>query len=268
MVIFPNCKINLGLHILQKRNDGYHDLETVFYPIPVYDVLEIISSKTTQFNTTGIPINVSGDNLCIQAYRLLKNDYPQLPEVNIHLHKVIHIGAGLGGGSADAAFTLILLNKKYNLGISDEKLFGYALQLGSDCPIFILNKPALAKGRGEVLEEINCTLSPYKMLLINPGIHINTGELFGKITPSLPKTNLREIIQLPVSEWKHQLTNDFEKIVFAEHPVIEGLKKSMYENGAVYAAMTGTGSSVFGLFHEEVDFATQEGYFKKWIAFN
>jgi 4-diphosphocytidyl-2-C-methyl-D-erythritol kinase len=269
MVVFPNCKINLGLNVLQKREDGYHNIETVFYPVRVYDVLEIITSADHQnsLTTSGIPIAHDEENLCLKAYYLLKKDFPQLPAIKMHLHKTIPVGAGLGGGSSDAAFALSLLNKKYNLGIPEQQLFVYALQLGSDCPYFLLNKPALAAGRGEVLNEITLSLSKYKMLLINPGIHINTKEIFKEIKAAIPAKNIQEIIQQPVSTWKNELTNDFEKIVFFKHEEIKKIKESMYQHRAMYAAMTGTGSTVFGIFDvaDEVNFIIEKKYFHKWI---
>jgi 4-diphosphocytidyl-2-C-methyl-D-erythritol kinase len=268
MVIFPNCKINLGLNILQKRADGFHDIETVFFPLPVTDALEIITSEnTTQFKNTGIPAGENENNLCLKAYGLLKKDYPQLPEINMHLHKAIPIGAGLGGGSADAAFTLLLLNKKYELNIPDSKLSGYALQLGSDCPFFLLNKPCIASGRGEIMEEINLSLSSYKILLLNPGIHINTKEIFQQIKPAFPPKRIKEIIHQPIDTWKRELTNDFEKIVFVLYPQIEKIKESFYQHNAIYASMTGTGSTVFGIFDksDELDYPDEKGYFQKWV---
>ena len=269
MVIFPNCKINLGLNVIRKRPDGYHDIETIFFPIPITDVLEIITSEETQINITGIPIDFSGENICLRAYHLLKKDYPVLPELKIHLHKVIPVGAGLGGGSANGAFTLLLLNKKYNLQIPEQKLYGYASELGSDCPFFILNKPAFASGRGEILEELPLFLSEYQMLVVNPGIHINTKEIFQQITPNEDSTSIKDIILLPVNEWKNKLTNDFEKIVFKKHTVIKNLKDQMYENGAIYAAMTGTGSTVFGLFskNENINFTADPNYFQRVLTF-
>jgi 4-diphosphocytidyl-2-C-methyl-D-erythritol kinase len=269
MVAFPNCKINLGLNVLQKREYSYNNIETVFYPVPLYDILEIITSSDhqTSLNTSGISISQYEENLCLKAYHLLKKDFPQLPPIKMHLHKIIPVGAGLGGGSSDAVFTLSLLNKKYNLDISGPQLFVYALQLGSDCSYFLLNKPAIATGRGEVLKEINLQLSKYKMLLINPGIHINTKEIFKEIKPAIPAKSIQEIIQQPVSTWKNELTNDFEKIVFHKHEEIKKLKEIMYQHGAVYAAMTGTGSTVFGIFDaaDEIDFTKEKGYFHKWI---
>lgn len=268
MVIFPNCKINIGLNILQKREDGYHDIESIFFPLPFTDVLEIISSKgTSHFENSGISAGKNDKNLCLKAYHLVKKDYPQLPEINMHLHKAVPIGAGLGGGSADATFTLFLLNKKYELNIPDSSLFDYASQLGSDCPFFLLNKPCLASGRGGIMAEIELSFSPYKILLINPGIHINTKEIFQKITPGIPSKKIKAIIEQPIESWKKELTNDFEKVVFSLHPEIKKIKESLYQHKAIYASMTGTGSTVFGIFNktDEVDYPVEKRYFQKWI---
>jgi len=269
MVTFPNCKINLGLNVVQKRKDGFHDIETVFLPIPFYDALEILpsSNNTTTLTVTGLPIVNDGENLCLKAFKLLKNDFPLLPEIEIQLHKVIPIGAGLGGGSSDAASMLLLLNKKFNLQIERQKLLSYSLQLGSDCPFFIINKPCLAKGRGEILEGINLSLSSYKIILINPGIHINTGEIFQHINATTPAKPIGDIIRQPVSTWEDELVNDFEKIVFHRHPVIKKIKENLYNHKAIYAAMTGTGSTVFGIFNkrDEVDFSVENEYFHRWF---
>ena len=268
MVTFPNCKINLGLNIVGKRNDGFHDIETVFFPLPLFDVLEVVTSQIkTEFINTGISGGETNNNLCLRAYEILKTDFPLLPEIKMHLHKTIPVGAGLGGGSADAAFSLALLNNKYNLNISSQNLLGYALQLGSDCPFFLINKPSFASGRGEILEEIDCSLSDYKILIINPGIHISTRELFQQISPSIPEKNIREIIAQPVDSWKNILVNDFEKIVFQNQPEIKNIKEELYQHNAVYASMTGTGSTVFGIFNanEEIKLAPEKGYYYKWI---
>ncbi len=259
MIIFPNCKINLGLRIVRKRNDGYHDLETVFYPIPLCDVLEIIrdpqhqqiNTTTVQFSTTGISVDGNiQDNICIKAFNLLQKDFPQLPAIQMHLHKAIPIGAGLGGGSSDAAFTLSLLNKQFNLGLQGEQLVNYALQLGSDCPFFIINKPCSATGRGEILEPTAIDLSSYKFIIVNPGIHISTVHAFSGITPALPTQLVKEIIQQPIETWKNELVNDFEKTVFSQHPEIGAIKKKLYDGGALYASMSGTGSTVYGIFEK------------------
>lgn len=258
MIVFPNCKINLGLHILQKRADGFHDLETVFYSIALQDALEIIQhpapSTDVEFSATGLPVDGSlSDNSCVKAYHLLKKNFPQLPAIKMHLHKTIPMGAGLGGGSADGAFTLILLNKKFNLGISEEGLIEYALQLGSDCPFFIKNTPCYAAGRGEVLQAIELNLSHFKFIIVHPGIHINTGWAFSQIVPSAGKPSFKELIQQPIEQWKDVLQNDFEEAVFPHHPEIKMIKETLYQNGAVYASMAGSGSTVFGIFQKETD---------------
>ena len=253
MIAFPNCKINLGLHILQKRADGFHDLETVFYPISLRDGLEIIQNASPSqeiiFTSSGLHIDVRPeDNICVKAYCLLKKDFPQLPAIKMHLHKTIPLGAGLGGGSADGAFTLLLLNKKFNLSLSQEQLIQYALQLGSDCPFFIINKPSYATGRGENLQAIELDLSSYQIVVINPDIHINTGWAFSQITPHKERKSLKEIIRLSITEWKECLKNDFEEAVFLHHPEIKDIKEQLYEQGAVYSSMSGSGSTVYGLF--------------------
>ena len=256
MIIFPNCKINLGLNILRKRRDGYHDLETIFYPLPLHDVLEIITlpgeGSSLSFTTSGSIIEGSNDNnLCVKAYDLVKRNHPTLPPAKIHLHKAIPTGAGLGGGSADAAFTLKLLNEKFGLQLTIHQLIDYALQLGSDCPFFIINKPAFAEGRGEIMEPIALDLSAYKFIIVNPGIHINTAKAFSGITPAPPTKSLKEIIQQPIDSWKNELVNDFEKSVFLQYPEIEAIKNKLYEEGAVYASMSGSGSTLYGIFRKD-----------------
>ena len=253
MLSFPNCKINLGLHNLGKREDGFHNLETVFYPIVFKDALELIpatnNSTEIEFTGTGLPVDGNiADNLCVKAYHLLKKDFPKLPALKVHLHKTIPMGAGLGGGSADASFMLKMLNDKFKLNLSTDQLLHYALPLGSDCPFFIINKPCFATGRGEVLEEIKVDLAAYKIVLINPGIHINTGWAFSNISPALPKISVKEIVQQPITTWKDELKNDFETAVFAAHPQVKEIKENLYQQGAIYAAMSGSGSTVFGIF--------------------
>lgn len=273
MIVFPNCKINLGLNILRKREDGFHDLETVFYPIHFNDALEVITNSSSEpgaeFVMTGLKIDGSAtDNLCVKAYGLLKKDFPQLPAIKIHLHKTIPTGAGLGGGSADAAFMLKLLNEKFHLNLSTSQLINYSLKLGSDCPFFILNKPCFATGRGEKLEEIQLDLSAYQVMLINPHIHINTGWAFSQINPALPEKSVKEIIRQPISTWKGELKNDFEEAVFAAHPSIKSIKEDLYNQGAVYASMSGSGSTVFGIFDKAVSSITVKNgndYFTKII---
>ena len=254
MILFPNCKINLGLNITRKRPDGFHDLQTFFYPIPITDALEVITLEDKnapfQFTLSGTSIDASTENICIKVYQLLKKDY-QIPPVTMHLHKAIPVGAGLGGGSADGTFTLLLLNKKFNLNLTEDQLLHYALALGSDCPFFIKNVPCIATGRGEVLQPMPLDLSAYKLVLINPGIHINTGWAFSQLQPKEPETPLAQIIQLPIDKWKGNLINDFEDSIFSHHPEINGIKETLYSTGAIYASMSGTGSSVFGIFEKD-----------------
>lgn len=249
MINFPNCKINLGLQVLDKRPDGYHDLCTIFYPLAVRDVLEAISAAETTITVTGIPVDGDPEkNLCIKAWQLLKNDYPDLSPVSIHLHKIIPMGAGLGGGSADGAFMLQLLNRKYQLNIPTEKLMEYALQLGSDCPFFLHNKPCIATGRGETLTPVELNLTNYSFLLVHPGIHVNTGWAFSQISPAAANADLAAIIQQPVEQWRDQLVNDFEAPVCKHFPEMQAIKDKLYNAGAIYASMTGSGSCFFGIF--------------------
>jgi 4-diphosphocytidyl-2-C-methyl-D-erythritol kinase len=271
MIVFPNCKINLGLNILRKRQDGFHDLETVFYPIGLQDALEVVQNTKNE----SINLQISGtlidgkieDNICLKAYNLLKSDFPNLPPVNFHLHKVIPTGAGLGGGSSDGAFTLILLNKKFNLGLSEEQLINYALSLGSDCPFFIKNAPCFATSRGEIMEEVPLDLSSYQIILINPKIHVNTGWAFSRIVPGRQSYALRDVINDPVVEWRDKICNEFEPPVFQAFPEIKEIKEQLYNKGAVYASMTGSGSTVFGIFEKNATPALSfpHHYFQKTV---
>lgn len=270
MLLFPNCKINLGLRILNKREDGFHNLETVFYPISINDALEIIPAAgiDLHFSQTGLTVDGNeADNICVKAYHLLKKDFPQLPGIKMHLHKAIPMGAGLGGGSADGAFLLQLLNTKFQLQLTQQQLINYALQLGSDCPFFIINKPCFATGRGEIMEPIALDLSAYKIAIINPGIHVNTGWAFSQLTPAVPAKSILQIIAQPIQTWKDELKNDFEESVFAAHPSIQSIKKILYSNGALYAAMSGSGSTVFGIFEKAVTLKMfeEKGYFVKLV---
>ena len=254
MICFPSCKINLGLRITNKRADEYHALETVFFPISIKDALEIIiepnaSAAPITFTSSGLQINGEpSDNLCFKAYEILKKDFPSIPNIKMHLHKHIPMGAGLGGGSADGAFTLVALNQLFNLQLSEQALLNYALQLGSDCPFFILNCPAYATGRGEILKPIHVNLDGYSIVIVNPGIAISTKLAFSLITPKVPDTNMEAIICEPVTAWKHSLLNDFEAPIFNSFPELANIKDTLYQKGAVYASMTGTGSTVYGIF--------------------
>ena len=264
MIIFPNSKINLGLHILNKREDGFHNLETVFYTLPLKDALEIIRNEEQDagevvfLNSGNLIEGDTQNNLCIKAYHLLKKDYPLLPAIQMHLHKTIPMGAGLGGGSSNAAFALKLLNDKFQLGLSTQQLIDYALQLGSDCPFFILNKPCFATSRGELIEPVVLDLSSYQFAIVNPGIHVSTSWAFANLRPDneknvdasgrLERPDLRAILQQPIHAWKDQLINEFEEPVCKQYPEIANIKQQLYDAGAIYASMTGSGSTVFGLF--------------------
>lgn len=252
MLIFPNAKINIGLNIINKRPDGYHNIETVFYPVNLSDILEFIeTAENTKFTNTGINLDIEKkDNLILKAYHLLKKEY-NLPELKIHLHKIIPTGAGLGGGSSDAGFMLKSLNDYFNLNISEEKLENYAQQLGSDCPFFIKNKPVFAEGTGNIFSESRLDLSNYFILIVKPEIHIPTKLAFSGIQAKSPNQSLKELITLPVSEWKNQIKNDFESNVFKQFPIIKKIKDTLYESGAIYTQMSGSGAAVFGIFNKE-----------------
>jgi len=249
MVSFPPCKINLGLNILNKRPDGYHNLETCFYPVPWTDILEIIPSDTLTFSSSGNAIpGRAEENLCLKAYSLLWKEF-NLPPVKIHLHKIIPTGAGLGGGSYDAAHTLRLLNSIFQLNLSDEKLMNYAATLGSDCAFFVQDKPMIGSGRGEVLSEIDMKLKGKFLMLVKPDIHVSTAEAYAHVKPHPPEFTLHHIFtSRPLNEWRHSLRNDFEESVFVRYPEIQKLKEKMYALGAGYASMSGSGSTVFGIF--------------------
>jgi 4-diphosphocytidyl-2-C-methyl-D-erythritol kinase len=249
MISFPNGKINLGLYITGKRADGYHDLETIFYPVNVNDVIEIIPSQKFHFSTSGLKVNGStDDNLCIKAYQILKKDFPSLANIHMWLHKHIPMGTGFGGGSADGAFTLKLLNEKFQLNLSLGQLIGYSSQLGSDCPFFIVNKPCFASGRGELLERVALDLSHYSFVLVHPRVHISTTWAFSQVTPKPAEKNIKEIISLPIAAWKHALKNDFEEPVLKKYPELLGIKEKLYDAGALYCSMTGSGSAFYGIF--------------------
>lgn len=257
MIVFPNAKINIGLFVVQKRADGFHNLETVFCPIALSDILEIQrkegESGEYEFKNTGIEIGgVPEKNLAVRAYQLLAQEYA-LPALYIHLHKVIPFGAGLGGGSSDAAFMLRALNEYFELNLSQEKMIGYASRLGSDCAFFIIDRPVFASGKGEVLEEVSLDLKNYRIVLLKPDFGVPTPEAYAGITPAFAKCNLRELPQYALDTWKDEVENDFEKTVGAKYPRIMELKRDLYESGALYAAMTGSGSAVFGIFEQKIE---------------
>lgn len=248
MISFPPCKINLGLRILRKRGDGYHDLETFFYPVGLRDALEMLPAASVSLHVSGnaIPGDPSS-NLCVKAFELLAADFPAIRPVDIYLHKQIPTGAGLGGGSSDGASALLLLNRLFRLGLSREALVEYAARLGSDCPFFIYDGPCYATGRGEVLTPVTIDMSGYELVLVNPGIHVPTGWAFGQLSPGAAK-GMGGVVP-PVPEWRDLLVNDFEEPVFAAYPEIGRIKERLYAAGAVYASMSGSGSTVYGWFH-------------------
>lgn len=254
MVAFPPCKINLGLNILRKRSDGYHDIDTCFYPIPWSDILEIIPSDEFSFSLSGNTIpGEDHDNLCVKAYRMMQAVY-SLPAVKMHLHKIIPTGAGLGGGSSDAAWTLRLLNDLFGLNLSKEVLKEYAARLGSDCAFFVHDIPMIGSGRGEVLTPVKISLKGKHLVLVKPDIHVSTAEAYKGITPAEPVHKISDVLGMPISEWKKFLVNDFEKTVAKKFKVIEEIKEKLYKTGADYASMTGSGSAVYGIFTVKPDF--------------
>ena len=249
MIVYPNAKINLGLNVLRKREDGYHDISSVFYPVKEYvDILEIIKSERFQFTKSGIEIP-DGENICEKAWKLLDTDFG-IGNVKIHLHKQIPIGAGLGGGSADASFTLKYLNELFDLNLNNKDLEKYALRLGADCPFFIDNTPKLVEGIGEKMTSIDLDLSNYEIRLVNPDIHISTKEAYSGIVPKTPVLSVEKIIELPIIEWKGKLKNDFEESIFEKHLQLEGIKDELYKQGSIYSSMSGSGSIVFGVFEK------------------
>lgn len=257
MVSFPPCKINLGLHVTGKRPDGYHDLETCFYPVPWTDILEVIPANTFAFSSSGNEIpGMRDQNLCVKAYQLLARDF-SIDPVLIHLHKIIPMGAGLGGGSSDAAHVIRMLNEIFNLNLPQEKMIQLAASIGSDTPFFIQDRPMLGTGRGEVLSDIQVDLQGRFLVLVNPDIHVSTSEAYALVRPAEPEVRLSEILSRPLVKWKDLLKNDFEDSVFTKYPAIKELKDKLYSLGAVYASMSGSGATVFGLFENEFNVASE-----------
>ena len=256
MLVFPNCKINLGLNITQKRQDGFHDIETVFYPVNWCEALEVIEDKSLNapftFSESGLPINGKiEDNLIYKAYILISETHT-IPPIKVHLHKALPMGAGLGGGSADAAFFINLVDQKFDLKLTFDEKSTIASKLGSDCSFFLKNQPVFAKGKGNEFSPIKVDLSNYYILVVYPNIHSNTKNAYDGIVPEIPKKDLRSIIEdQPITTWKNNLHNAFEETVFIKYPQIKTLKDDFYSNGALYACMSGSGSSVFGIFEQK-----------------
>ena len=271
MITFPIAKINLGLNIVERRTDGYHNLETVFYPVAINDALELTIMNPKFPSDVDCDIKVSnisvGDdeqqlrdlwslcsekNLVVRAYQILKQDFKQMPRVHAHLWKGIPTQAGMGGGSSDCAYAIRLLNEMFTLGLTDEQMIGYATRLGADCPFFILSRPAYAEGIGERLQPVSLDLSSYYIAVVRPDIPVPTKEAFSLVKPAKPAKNCRDIVMQPIETWREELVNDFEQSVFALHPEIGAVKQRLYDLGAVYAAMSGSGSAVFGIFRDEI----------------
>ena len=253
MICFPNAKINLGLNIVSRRPDGYHNLETIFVPIGLRDILEAVPARETALHPSGIALEGSDDdNLVLKAFRLLQAEKDVLP-MALYLHKLIPFGAGLGGGSADAAFLLALVNQMQQLGLSDDELEAYASRLGADCPFFIRNRAAFAQGIGNEFEDIPLPVGGMHLFLAIPPVAVSTREAYAGITPKKPAVSLREAVKRPVDEWKDLIVNDFEESIFPRHPEIAAIKQRLYDLGARYASMSGSGSAVYGLFDRPAD---------------
>ena len=260
MIVFPNAKINLGLNILKKRSDGYHELETCFYPVNWQDALEVVESDKSTISNSGIEIPDDGDNIVLKAYQILKKDF-DLPEVKIHLHKSIPIGAGLGGGSSDAAFMLKLLNDKFSLDLQREQIKKYAVQLGADCAFFLENRPILASGIGEVFTDVEVSLKEKHIYLIYPKIHISTKEAYAAIKPRIPSNRNQDVLEnYPTEEWRDLLVNDFEEPLFKKYSVLKEIKNELYKNEAIFASMSGSGSCMYGIFNEEPHLSFSKKY--------
>ncbi len=267
MVVFPNIKVNLGLNIVSKRNDGYHNLESVFLPIPWTDILEITPSKETTIITTGRTIEGNtNNNLCAKAIRLMERNF-DVPNLRLHLHKILPSGAGLGGGSSDGAHTLLLINSLFALNASEEQLIQMAAELGADCPFFIKNKPQYVTGIGEIMEDIAVDLKGKYMAIVFPEILVSTAIAFQGISPRPAKYNTKDILaNTSIEQWKEYICNDFEAPVFKTHPIIKEVKSTLYKKGALFASMSGTGSAVYGIFSEKPDLSGLDNYLTKTVA--
>ncbi|GAB2520488.1 4-(cytidine 5'-diphospho)-2-C-methyl-D-erythritol kinase [Spirosoma aerophilum] len=264
MLTFPTCKINLGLRITEKRPDGFHNLQSCFYPVGWGDVLEIIPADRFMFSSSGLPIpGDASQNLCSKAYNLLKADF-DLPPVQMHLHKIVPIGAGLGGGSSDAAFTLTLLNKQFSLGLSHTRMEDYARLLGSDCAFFVQNRPVYCTEKGDVFSEIALDLSGYFIVLVYPNLAISTAEAYAGIRPRPMEQSLQKQLENGIDTWRDTIHNDFEDSLFPRYPILSQIKDELYASGAVYASMSGSGSTVYGIFQTPVAIPNQFSAYRVW----
>jgi len=254
MIDFPNAKINIGLNITEKRADGFHNIETVFYPIMLSDILEIQAegnSEKASLTNTGISLDTPAEkNIVFKAFETFRQ-YNIIPEVNMHLHKIIPPGSGLGGGSADGAFTLKMLNKLFSLDKQEEQMQDYAEALGSDCPFFLKNTPQYAFEKGSKMEPVNISLKGYTILVVVPNIQISTKFAYQGVKVGKPEVSLKKHIEeIPVNEWKHHICNDFEAYIFEHHKELKGIKDQMYQSGAVFASLSGSGSAIYGIFED------------------
>lgn len=266
MIIYPNAKINIGLNITEKRLDGFHNIETIFYPIGLSDILEInISNDKINFKNTGLSIENKSfeSNICHKAYQELNLNFSLKP-IDIHLHKIIPFGAGLGGGSSDGSFTLKALNSLMKLNLNNNDLIKHAEKIGSDCPFFLINRPSFGTEKGNVLKPIDLNLKGYFLVLVHPEIHVNTTKAYARITPKKPKTNLLKLIKQPIENWKETIKNDFEDSVFKDHPILKDLKDQLYNLGAIYASMSGSGSAVFGIFKNKINIQNSFNKYFTW----
>lgn len=264
MILFANAKINIGLQVTARRADGYHELNSIFYPLPIYDIIEILETdaehSVLSVQGNHIPGNTA-DNLCIKAYGLLKKEF-DIPVVSIDLIKQIPIGAGLGGGSADASFVLKGLNDLFQLNLTNTQLMKYAAQLGADCPFFIANTPVFATGIGTDFKKISLDLGEYHIAVIMPDIHISTAEAYSGVNPIPSNVNLEEAIRLPIQEWKFHIRNDFEESIFERYPLLKEIKEALYQKGAIYTSMSGSGAAIYAIFWEKMDLSEFSKYGK------
>lgn len=268
MVSFPLCKINLGLYVTGKRHDGYHDLVTCFYPVPWCDVLEIVPADTFSFSSSGVEVpGDTSDNLCVRAYALLKREY-DLPPVSIYLLKILPIGAGLGGGSSDGTYALKSLASLFDLKLTTGELRLLAARLGSDCAFFVEPRPSIGTGRGEQLSPIVLSLKGKYLVIVKPPLNIPTAQAFARLNPRTPDVDLREILETKsAGTWKDFLRNDFEAPLFAEFPILAQVKERLYSQGALYAAMSGSGAALFGIFDSQVAIEDQFPGMTCWSGF-
>jgi len=268
MIQFPNCKINLGLNITAKRSDGFHELETIFYPVPFTDILEIVPATDDCFEFTFSGLPIPGEetaNLCIKAVDMLRKEV-DFPQIHMHIHKIIPMGSGLGGGSSDGAFTLKMIKEMFDINVTTEKLNRMAASLGSDCPYFLMNHPASATGKGEILESTPVNLAGLYLAIVIPDLHVSTSFAYSKLTPKTPQRPLKERIMQPLESWKDHIFNDFENIIFAIHPEIKIIKDTMYEEGALFASMSGSGSAVYGLYSDPPQFLNRFADCFTWLT--